>query len=642
MKTTESRWNFPRADGSRSHGFKEAGIATFSGEIMPSLVREICQNSLDAADNSGLPVKVEFERYDIRPDEIPGQLDFARAVGRALPYWNGQRNQEVSAHLRRVSQILRKERSVSVLRCSDFATTGLRGAYADRIDDWTRLTKLDGGATKSGVSAGSYGIGKNAPFAASALRMVFYRTLTDEPLEGGRAAQGIVYLPAFPEDRNRELSTQTLGIGYYGNPGGGGELSNQPVAAIPLLDRLCRRTAIGTDVFVFGFHDKKSWMEEVAAEVLESFILAVHKGTLEVSVADGAARMAITQETLPDVTARLARKARNAVSYYRILTEPEAVQSFERDFHGKGTLRLRLLSDTVQPLNRKVLVARSGNMKILAIDRMRGHLNFTGILQLEGVELNKFFRALETPQHNGWQPDRDPKDPRQAKKYVQELRSWVRDTVANASAMTTADRMSVTGLSKNLRAAEGSEPDGPQEELRPQVRLIVPGDQQVPDPGQQAVVRRTGGRADPDGSGSTLRGHGQLGLPRRRPAHRRRRGEGGSAEMEPGAPGGPGPQVVGLAFVRLVQTDDGKARLILEPKQDVSRGAVMLHIVGDNGTVYRAGGIRSAKCSGSTSVWPAEDRIRFENLPGGVRTAVDLVLDVPLPYAMKAVVYEDQ
>lgn len=44
-------WNFPSNGGGQINGIADSGIEIFRGKEIPSLSREICQNSLDAAIN---------------------------------------------------------------------------------------------------------------------------------------------------------------------------------------------------------------------------------------------------------------------------------------------------------------------------------------------------------------------------------------------------------------------------------------------------------------------------------------------------------------------------------------------------------------------------------------------------------------
>lgn len=65
-----------------------------------------------------------------------------------------------------------------MLRVSDYNTTGLKGAFSDnKITPWKSLVQGNAFSVKSTDNvAGSYGIGKAAPFVVSGLQTVFYRT----------------------------------------------------------------------------------------------------------------------------------------------------------------------------------------------------------------------------------------------------------------------------------------------------------------------------------------------------------------------------------------------------------------------------------------------------------------------------------
>lgn len=643
----ETDWVFPSANGGRSHGFKEAGLSTFSGNPLPSLVREICQNSLDAA-LGNKAVRIEFETYEIEPNKIPGYKSFSQAVGRSLPYWHGQANQEILAYLKNANSLLKKA-SLFVLRAGDFHTTGLHGAYKDRIDDWARLTKMDGGATKSGTSAGSYGIGKNAPFVASALRMVFYRTLTDEQENQGRAAQGIAYVPAYPLDIQKELSTQTLGIGYYGNPGENKDLSYQPVPSIALLDDLNIRSEIGTDIFVYGFQtDEENWMQAVAAEVLENFILAIYKGQLEICISEGKKRIEITQGTLPSVLKELTKKAKNAASYYKVLIEPES-KVFRYNFHGKGTLRLQLLADVNEELNRKILVCRTNNMKILAIDRFPKGLNFSGILELEGEELNKYFRALESPTHDSWEPARYTENRQEAAAYISELKKWVKNTVRDAVEVPIENKTEVKGLSRNFFAPDHGNAFAKQREnagsevFSGHIRVKGKAEEGRP---ANIIITRDGAEVKENGDTGVLSGHGSHQLPRnktkRKPKKRKTRGK-GSTDIQRGKCGGNKPRAVPVISSRLIRTGKNKGRLILEVPWSIARGSIHLHVIGENNREYEGIAVREVRSLfGPTQFTLTQTGIRFENLNAKAKTGADIVFENDLLYSIGVSLYEDK
>ena len=195
------KWNFPNNCCGQIAGVANAGIETFSGTEILSLAREICQNSLDAAKNSGDCVKVEFEKYVIESKDIPGYENYKDSIRKASAYWEKQDSNKAVQFLQRATKEIKKKYSF-VLRISDYNTTGLSEPYGYGSDGWNSLTKIDGGATKNGDKNGAFGIGKNAPFCNSDLRLVFYRTLN---MENEIAAQGMSRFLSFPEDERCTL-----------------------------------------------------------------------------------------------------------------------------------------------------------------------------------------------------------------------------------------------------------------------------------------------------------------------------------------------------------------------------------------------------------------------------------------------------
>lgn len=61
------KWRFLSNQNSTIVGINDAGIETFSADIQRSLIREVIQNSLDAALPNNEPVKVEFQAFFIDP-----------------------------------------------------------------------------------------------------------------------------------------------------------------------------------------------------------------------------------------------------------------------------------------------------------------------------------------------------------------------------------------------------------------------------------------------------------------------------------------------------------------------------------------------------------------------------------------------
>lgn len=72
-------WNFPGNQDGQIKGIADAGIENFNGTELSSLARENCQNSLDAAlDDNNPKVLVEFERYFVHDNQIPGIEEYRK------------------------------------------------------------------------------------------------------------------------------------------------------------------------------------------------------------------------------------------------------------------------------------------------------------------------------------------------------------------------------------------------------------------------------------------------------------------------------------------------------------------------------------------------------------------------------------
>lgn len=170
------KWEFAPTNGGDDDGFSDAFIETFTGDYETYLAREIIQNSIDARFDNSIPVEVKFDRYDIETISIPCMIDLQNIFQKCLDYWPSDK--KVIAFFSRAITLAKQDK-VSVLKISDFNTTGLRGGDYEKQGERYCLVKTQGASSKQEEKGGSFGIGKGAPFAASAFRLVYYSTLTD-------------------------------------------------------------------------------------------------------------------------------------------------------------------------------------------------------------------------------------------------------------------------------------------------------------------------------------------------------------------------------------------------------------------------------------------------------------------------------
>ena len=387
------KWNFPSNNYGQILGIADSGVETFKGSPIKSLAREICQNSLDARLDNKRPTRIEFHAFEIDPHKIPDYISLEDAFKRGLDFWSQQKSTKAKSFFQQALDAIHKP-SITCLRISDFNTSGLIGSREEYNSPWCNLTKSSGASDKSGGHGGSFGIGKFAPYACSALRTVFYST---SDIDGVCAAQGVSRLTSFKNKKN-EI---TQGTGFYGND------KNSPMYKQFSLDPDYSRIAenSGTDIFIAGFTGDSGWQNQMIASILDGFLYAVYSGTLEVDVDN----TIISKDTLSDLI--ISHKQyfnEHADEYYQALTDPKLAREFTKEFTddpeiaGKLTLKLMIMPS----FSRRVAMIRQTGMKIKDKGNINGLIPFAGTLFIEGDAINSYLRNMENPQHLEWEIER--------------------------------------------------------------------------------------------------------------------------------------------------------------------------------------------------------------------------------------------
>lgn len=387
------KWNFPSNNYGQILGIADSGIETFKDTPIKSLAREICQNSLDAALDNNEPTRIEFKAFEIDPRQIPDYTNLEDALKRALDFWSQQQSDKAKTFFKKALEVIHKP-AITCLRISDFNTSGLVGSREEYNSPWCNLTKSSGASDKSGSNGGSFGIGKFAPYACSALRTVFYSTIDKDDV---CASQGVSRLTSFKNKKN-EI---TQGTGFYGND------KNSPMYKQYSLDPAYSRNAenSGTDIYITAFTGDKGWQHQMVASVLDGFLYAIYNGTLVVDV-DG---IIISKDTLADLM--ISHKEyfnEHADEYYQALTDEKLARTFIKELTddpeviGKLTLRLIIMPS----FSRRVAMIRQTGMKIKDKGNINGLIPFAGTLFIEGDAINSYLRSLENPQHIEWEVER--------------------------------------------------------------------------------------------------------------------------------------------------------------------------------------------------------------------------------------------
>ncbi len=285
-------WEFPLLGTGNQSGNNIAAITMFKGSgIMDGLAREVCQNSLDAKDKAlspDAPVKVKFELIEIEKKEYSMFDGYQKALDSSIDYWSTSplSTPKIMEFLKNVKKALDLEK-IPVLIMSDYNTVGLNGVNAKQGEKsfWDLLVNVEGLSIKQDEnSAGSFGIGKHAPFAYSSLNLVFYNTLAQD---GGRGFEGVARLVTTQKEYNGTLrTTQPIGKYLFLED----EYTGRPIlptdnCPLSQLD-IFNRSEVGTDVAVFGFktNEYDNWENSLAIAIIKNFVLAILNSKLEVEI----------------------------------------------------------------------------------------------------------------------------------------------------------------------------------------------------------------------------------------------------------------------------------------------------------------------------------------------------------------------
>lgn len=419
-------WNFPNNNDGKISGISEAGIETFRGDLLKSLAKEICQNSLDAIAESKDKVLVEFELYEL-PFKNDGRIIGLKEYFKlAKEYW--KENEKTIRILEKAEKNFERDK-IRILRISDYNTTGLIGSDKKKNSTWNNLVKSSGVSDKTGSSGGSYGIGKSAPFACSDLRTVFYNTLDINGLE---AFQGVANLVSFEKEKDKT----TQGTGYYGN-----SEDNTAIRNMEHFGSYIRKDC-GTDIYVVAFLEDEEWEKKIIEAILENFLIAILKNNIEIKVG----KTLINKESLNSLMEEHKDNILLTYNYYQVLMENDS-ETMEFSLRDLGIFKLYL--SIKKNFKRSILISRSNGMKIFDKKGISSSIEFSGVCILEDEKINAYFREMETPQHDNWQTDRH-RNPKEAEKVKKEFFKLLKEKVLEKGKETITDEMDAVGMGEYL------------------------------------------------------------------------------------------------------------------------------------------------------------------------------------------------
>lgn len=435
----------PMTESDRYEGINDGNIETYKNTPMLSLTKEELQNSTDGAlkDENGNPKKVTVEINDFHLDatELP-DLETVKQVFRdEREFWNNflQNDKKAVRFFDNALKVLDQEK-IRCIRISDFNTTGLTGIKGQSTP-WRNLVKNKGVSDKETSATGSFGIGKDAAFACSELRAVFYNTINTDP-EDNEAFEGVLKLPSYSlgEDKNYD------GFGFFCKESD--NRKTDPIMESTSLDPEYKRTETGMDKYIIGFPEdlsKEELKREIVASSISNFLYAFFEDKLCVKVED----IIVDREHLPEIFEQYADSIDQLTKeYYVTLTNPDLTQkvtTFEED---DVTIYVKLMPDA----SRKTAIIRQSGMKVFDKSHISGRIEFAAAVILTGQTANGYFKKLENPEHTGWAIDR-ASNKKEAKEKQDIIFKALRDIINQLHTENFEETMDADGMNDYLPMA---------------------------------------------------------------------------------------------------------------------------------------------------------------------------------------------
>ena len=413
---TGKRVDLHFVQGGEVSGFTAAGITAFSDLNPEAIVREIMQNSLDAAREAKRDIaRIRFEVVRHKLSQIPGIQQYRSAFKRAKKAQKSLRagyqglSDQAQDVVHAIETCLTSEHSTTL-----FALDNGVGLDEDKMNG----ILADGVSVKSGASAGAVGNGHFVVIPASDLRYVLYGGLTEA---GHIIGSGHAILASH---ENADGKAPMSKDGYFVkalrsdlfNPYEFPQESEVPEYLRSKLEWIARQWSFGTVVAVPGFNhfreQHQSLGDIIAKAAACNFFAAFARKELQITVEEEGQAPVMLDHTTIEATLRKfsdEKRARNKfLSGSRALAAFETVQAgqditVETDV-GSVSLKLRLVDDgkTSIDLCRNGMWITNRLPSKLRDSQFAGLKPFHCVLLLNAKDgrIHQLVRKAEGPLHN--------------------------------------------------------------------------------------------------------------------------------------------------------------------------------------------------------------------------------------------------
>ncbi len=424
-----------------SVGFTPAGVAAFDNLRPAAVVRELIQNSLDAARNAQVsPAIVQFRLTRVPKGDIPGIKSYESAFTKAVETQEAMTGGQLAGQAKLTAETIRKALDKDELDVLAVLDNGV-GLNKQRMN----ALLSDGVSVKDDAATGTYGNGHSTAIPVSDLRYVLYGGLTEG---GNRIGAGHAVLASHHKGEEKHPRS---GDGFYildfrasretlYDYATGGRIPKLIAQELDLIEDEARHgTAVIIPAFNYFLENQDLW-PMVSHAASANFFAAIEDGDLVVCVKDNRRREGndswrLDRESLENVLESHRDKQRTAV----FLNGRRAHEAYDVYRTGKPCLietdagaieiRLRENPDGITHID----LCRNGMWITDRIPRFSrsfaDQAPFHAILSLNaenGGALHDFIRIAEGPLHDAITIKRLPPSERKAcRKALGEIREWI-------------------------------------------------------------------------------------------------------------------------------------------------------------------------------------------------------------------------
>ena len=285
-------------------GFTSFSTASFNEAPPAKIIRELLQNSLDAAAEGGEPeAKVRFQVDPIGPKNVPSLKGYDDAFKKARDYWTQGSRKLTDAAQEVVNRI---ESGLDAIRSGQ---AKLLSVMDNGIGlDSKRMNALlgDGAGEKQDNMSGSYGVGHLAPMALSDIRYMLYGGIARD---GSRIACGKAVLASHPGKKNLNdgegYLIKDFRDGLDGNLYEFLEKQQHPRVVAKHLNEISSEWGHGSAVMMLAFNnfrDERTPLWDIVSKVAAyNFTAAIYRGKLVIEVREDGKDQRLDAESLPGV-----------------------------------------------------------------------------------------------------------------------------------------------------------------------------------------------------------------------------------------------------------------------------------------------------------------------------------------------------